>query len=63
MYLIKRDDIKKIAHALEEKYTLYGPYLDEVYGQCIFDTVNGDTVNVNAPITTKPPKQVVFPHL
>jgi len=63
MYLMKKNDVKKIAKALEEKYTLYGPYVDEAFGQCFFDKVTADNIDLNAPIPTNPPKHVVFPHL
>ncbi len=64
MYLIKKSEVGKIAKALAADYQLYGPYVDGVSGQVMFDRVDDPgVIDLSAAIPAIPPKNVVFPQM
>ncbi|MCP4129565.1 MAG: hypothetical protein GY754_00990 [bacterium] len=64
MYLIKKDDVLKIAAELQKEYIVYGPLLEKESGQSLFEQVTDiNDIDITAPIPSNPPKQVVFPQL
>jgi ferredoxin len=62
MYLIKKTDVAKIAEVLSNDYRLYGPYVEKLTGQVMFDEVDSASmIDLSAPIPAIPPKHVVYP--
>ena len=64
MYLLKKSDIVKLIHELEQSYTVYNPLYNKESGQVVFDELNDmQELDLDAPIPYNPPKDVVFPQL
>ncbi len=61
MYIIKKNEVIKIAEELAKTYEVYGPQTDEASGQVFFDkTSDMKSLNLSAPIPSFSPKNIVF---
>ncbi|PKL35898.1 MAG: hypothetical protein CVV44_20490 [Spirochaetae bacterium HGW-Spirochaetae-1] len=64
MYLINKNDVKKIAEELSKSYAVYGPVVEKESGQTFFEKVTSiDEIDLGAPIPSMPPKGIVFPQI
>ena len=64
MYLIKKNDVGKIAQELSGEYDIYGPWTEKTTGQVMFDHLDDLSVlDLQAPIPAIPAKNVVFPQM
>lgn len=62
MYLIKKNDVLRLANELGKDYDLYGPVKEEETGQTFFVKAGSpEEIDLEAPIPSLPPKHVVFP--
>ncbi len=64
MYLIKKNEVLKIAEELSGTYDVYGPVVEKDTGQTLFTKADDiSALDLNAPIPAEPPKHVLFPQL
>ena len=64
MFLIKKNDVKKLAEELAKSNTIYGPVIEKETGQTFFTEVDDiSDIDLEAPIPSLPPKHVVFPQI
>lgn len=64
MFLVKKNEVLKLAEELRKEYRLFGPVVEKVSGVTFFDSVNDvSEINLSAPIPSAPPKQTVFPQM
>ena len=64
MFLIKKNDVLKLAQELEKTYTVYGPVVEKESGQTFLAKVdNVADIDLNAPIPSLPPKNILFPQI
>jgi formate hydrogenlyase subunit 6/NADH:ubiquinone oxidoreductase subunit I len=61
MYIIKKNEVIKIAEELTKTYEVYGPQTDGISGQVFFDkTSDLKSLDLSAPIPSLSPKSLVF---
>jgi len=64
MFLIKKNEVLKLAQELEKSYAVYGPVVEKESGQTFLTKVDSvNDIDLNAPIPALPPKSVVFPQI
>ncbi len=62
IYLLPKNDAVKVAGALADGHELFGPVLQDVSGEPLFDKVGDPAmIRLDAAIPYNPPKRVVFP--
>lgn len=64
MYIIKKEQVLKIAEELQKDYQLVGPQVEKSTGQVFFDDIaDMKDLDLYAPIPSMPAKRVLFPQM